>query len=31
MRMTPEEFAKFVKDDAEKWREVIKFAQISAD
>jgi tripartite-type tricarboxylate transporter receptor subunit TctC len=31
MRMTPDEFSKFVRDDIEKWRKVIEFAQISAD
>jgi tripartite-type tricarboxylate transporter receptor subunit TctC len=31
MRMTLGEFSKFVRDDIEKWRKVIEFAQISAD
>jgi tripartite-type tricarboxylate transporter receptor subunit TctC len=31
MPMTPGEFAKFITDDAEKWRRVITFAKISAD
>jgi tripartite-type tricarboxylate transporter receptor subunit TctC len=31
MPMTPDEFGKFVKDDAEKWRRVIERAGISAD
>jgi len=31
MRMTPEQFRQFVKDDTEKWRKVIEFAGISAD
>jgi tripartite-type tricarboxylate transporter receptor subunit TctC len=31
MPMTPGEFGKFVRDDAEKWRKVIAFAKLSAD
>jgi len=31
MPMTPVEFGKFIRDDVEKWRKVIEFANISAD